>query len=170
MTFLKWLFELDMVIMSSSVMYFGLNNVVEFMYFMNKVFKQYHNMFLIAFIYDILIYSSVRMHMLRIWGLCCKLSNVKNYMLRLVSVSFYCGPLLSKSILYLVKAFKLIIRKPRGLRVVLYLFIYGVSWISPVTIEVLWKIFSLLLRLWWNWLKRTSMIGRVWEEILGIER
>ena len=59
--------------------------------------------------------------MLSIWGLCCKFSRIMNCMLSLANVSFGWDMLLSLAILFLVKVFKLILKRLRWLRIVLYL-------------------------------------------------
>ena len=68
---------------------FGLMNVTApFMGLMNIVFKPHHDMFVIIFIDDILIYQKMRRIMLVISDLFSNLSEIESCMSNFISVSF----------------------------------------------------------------------------------
>ena len=70
---------------------------------MNRVFKQYLELFVIVFIDDILIYSRSEEEHASHFRVVLRLSKIANYSLSLVNVSFGCNLFLSFVTLYLAK-------------------------------------------------------------------
>ena len=83
---------------------FGLTNApATFMDLMNKVFKQYFDLFIIVFIdYIVIYYRSEEEHAIHL-RIICTLSKIASYSLCLVNMSFGCNPFLSLVTLYLAK-------------------------------------------------------------------
>ena len=74
---------------------FGVINALAFfIYFMNKVFKQCLDLFVIVFINDILIYTRSEKNMQVIWELIGRLSKIASYSLSEVNMSSGCNTLL----------------------------------------------------------------------------